>query len=446
VARPRARQAGARDAPHPDGRLVGDPIATVEEQAYHWIALQRMAEILVATGDEAGAGAFASKARALGARWHDAFWMPDEGFYAMALDGDKRQVRSMGSNAGHALAAGLVPREHARACADRLLAGDLFSGWGVRTLSREHPSYNPLAYHLGTVWPVENATFALGFKRYGLDDHLERLAEGLADAAAHFQNFRLPEAIGGLSREQSPIPSLYPQSTSPQAWSASAVIQLVQPSATTRPDARLDYDRSMRTLLLLTLVLGAAAPARAQDLGAARRLFDAGKYQDAINAVAGTPASAPDWQRFVFLEGQARERLADTSGAERAYMRLTASPNAAWQAVGQAATFVMRKDAAQATAAAGRAVAANANLPEAQFELGLAQSLAGDYGAAAAALDKASMLDPMWAPPRYYAGLAYAKIKRVDLLAARFQAFLNLAPQAPERGEVESIMRTIRGR
>lgn len=202
----------------------------------------------------------------------------------------------------------------------------------------------------------------------------------------------------------------------------------------------------MRTLLFLTLVLGAAAPAAAQDLGAARKLFDAGKYQDAINAASGTPAGAPDWQRFVFLKGQARERLGDTAGAERAYMRLIASPDAAWQAVGQSATAVMRKDAAQATAAAGRAVAADANLPEAQYELGLARSIAGDYGAAGAAFDKAAMLDPGWAYPRYYAGLAYAKVKRVDLLAARFQAFLNLAPQAPERGEVESIMRTIRGR
>jgi len=107
-------------------------------------------------------------------RWHEAFWLPDEGFYAMALDPGKRQVASIGSNAGHALAAGIVPVELATRVADRLLAPDLFSGWGVRTLSTDHPSYNPFAYHLGTVWPVEQATFALGFRRYGLDDHLER--------------------------------------------------------------------------------------------------------------------------------------------------------------------------------------------------------------------------------------------------------------------------------
>lgn len=213
---------------YPDGRLVADPIATVEEQVYHSVALQRMGEILLALGDDEGAEHFASKARDLRRRWHEAFWMEDEGFYAMAIGPDKKPVRSIGSNAGHALAAGLVPRQYARRCADRLMAPDLFSGWGVRTLSDQHPSYNPLAYHLGTVWPVENATFALGFKRYGFDDHLERLATGMCDAAAHFMDFRLPEAIGGLGRDQSSLPSVYPKANSPQAWSASAIVLLTQ--------------------------------------------------------------------------------------------------------------------------------------------------------------------------------------------------------------------------
>ena len=213
---------------YPDGRLVENPIATIEEQAFYWLALQRMAEILVALGEEGKADQYAERARRLEEQWSAAFWMPDEAFYAMALGPDKQPVRSVTSNPGHALAAGLVPRERARACADRLMASDMFSGWGVRTLSRDHPSYNPLAYHLGTVWPVENATFALAFKRYGLDNHLERLAAGLWAAAAHFQQFRLPEAIGGHGREETLIPTVYPRSNSPQAWSASAFVQLVQ--------------------------------------------------------------------------------------------------------------------------------------------------------------------------------------------------------------------------
>ncbi|HEX6939199.1 MAG TPA: glycogen debranching N-terminal domain-containing protein [Longimicrobiales bacterium] len=213
---------------YPDGALVENPIATVEEQAYHYIALQRMAEILVALGDDARAADFLRSARRLRVRWDEAFWVDADGFYAMALDPDKRPVRSIGSNAGHALGAGIVPRERARAVADRLMAPDLFSGWGVRTLSAAHPSYNPLGYHLGTVWPVENATFALGFKRYGLDQHVERLATGMFAAAAHFHRLRLPEALGGHGAAESPIPTVYPGANSPQAWSAGAVVQLVQ--------------------------------------------------------------------------------------------------------------------------------------------------------------------------------------------------------------------------
>ncbi len=213
---------------YPNGSLVENPIATVEEQAYHYVALVRMAEILVALDEEEGAEAFVERARLLRERWERAFWVEEDGYYAMALDPQKRQVRSIGSNPGHALGAGLVPREKARRVADRLMAPDLFSGWGVRTLSAEHPSYNPLGYHLGTVWPVENATFALGFKRYGLDDHVERLVTGLLGAAAHFHKLRLPELLAGHDRTESSIPTAYPGSNSPQAWSAGATVQLVQ--------------------------------------------------------------------------------------------------------------------------------------------------------------------------------------------------------------------------
>ncbi len=105
---------------------------------------------------------------------------------------------------------------------------DLFTGWGGRTLSKAHPSYNPLGYHLGTIWPVEHATFALGFKRYGLDDHLERLVTGLFHAARHFCQLRLPELVAGHGTDERAVPGLYPQACSPQAWSASATIQLFQ--------------------------------------------------------------------------------------------------------------------------------------------------------------------------------------------------------------------------
>jgi len=213
---------------YPDGRIVDNPIATVEEQAFYWLALQRMAEILVALGEETRAEEFAQRAQRLREQWHDTFWMPNHRFYAIAIGPDKQRVESIASNPGHALAAGLVPIDRAEQCAARLMAPDMFSGWGIRTLSSEHPSYNPLAYHLGTVWPVENATFALGFKRYGLDAHLERLADGVFAAVAHFRGCRLPEALGGHGREETPIPTIYPRSNAPQAWSASALVLFVQ--------------------------------------------------------------------------------------------------------------------------------------------------------------------------------------------------------------------------
>jgi glycogen debranching enzyme len=214
---------------YPDGSLVENPIATVDEQAFHYLALQRMAEILVALDEEPEeVDRLLARAAALRVAFDRAFWLPDEGFYAVALDPGKHPVASITSNPIHALGAGMIPRERALATADRLLAPDLFSGWGIRTLSTEHPSYNPFAYHLGAVWPVENATAALGFKRYGFDDHVERLASGLVAAMAHCSGGRLPEALTGHDRDELDHPLAYPGGNSPQAWSASATIQLVQ--------------------------------------------------------------------------------------------------------------------------------------------------------------------------------------------------------------------------
>lgn len=211
-----------------DGSIVPDPISTIEENAYHFIALQRMAEILLVLGDEAGSEHFLAEARQLYERVNDRFWLEDEQYYAPALDPDKRPVRSITSNPGHALAAGIIAPERARAVADRLLADDLFSGWGIRTLSAKHPSYNPFAYHLGTVWPVETATIALGCKRYGLEDHAERLLTALFDATPHFAELRLPEALAGHPRQLGTAPSVYPKANAPQAWSASAIVQFIQ--------------------------------------------------------------------------------------------------------------------------------------------------------------------------------------------------------------------------
>jgi glycogen debranching enzyme len=147
----------------------------------------------------------------------------------MGVGPDGRLIRAIGSNAGHCLASGILDRSRAERVADRLMQPDLFSGWGVRTLSTGNPAYNPYSYHRGSVWPVEQGTFALGFFRYGLMKPLERLAKAQFEAAGLFDLYRLPEVLSGHARSVAlPFPALYPRSNSPQAWSSSALFSFVQ--------------------------------------------------------------------------------------------------------------------------------------------------------------------------------------------------------------------------
>lgn len=212
-----------------NGRFVEPPIATCEEQAYVYQAKFILAEVLWSLGNRNEAKRLFGEARDLKERFNAAFWMEDEGFYAMGLDAEKRQIKAVGSNPGHCLACGIVPDERARRVAVRLFEPDLWSGWGVRTLSDRNPAYNPYSYHRGSVWPVEHGTFALAFMRYGLWDELHRLVRAQFEAAALFEHYRLPEVFGGHARtDAQPFPAFYPQANSPQAWSASAVFCFVQ--------------------------------------------------------------------------------------------------------------------------------------------------------------------------------------------------------------------------
>jgi glycogen debranching enzyme len=220
------------------GRNVDNPIAASELQGYHYAALRHGAFAFAAAGDRAFAAGMVARASALRRRFHPAFWMPEQGCYAMALGPDKRQVRSVNSNDGHLLATGIVPPSVAPAVAGRLLAPDMFSGWGIRTLSADNPAYNPFSYHRGSVWPVEAGTIGLGLARYGRVEELHRLAEATFAAAALFEGHRLPEVISGLPRDPAhPHPGVYPEACSPQAWSASAIIALTQAILTLRPAA-----------------------------------------------------------------------------------------------------------------------------------------------------------------------------------------------------------------
>jgi glycogen debranching enzyme len=212
-----------------DGHSVEPPLATCEEQGFVYVAKLFFSELLgwLHRGDEAKV--LRREAADLKARFADAFWMEDERFLAMAVDGRDRPVRGIGSNAGHALAAGIVAREHIPAVADRLLAEDLFSGWGIRTLSTHNPAYNPFSYHRGSVWPVEQGPFALGFMRFGLHGHAERLSRAVFECARLFEAQRLPEVLSGHPRDEThPFPALYPGACAPQAWSASTLFCLLQ--------------------------------------------------------------------------------------------------------------------------------------------------------------------------------------------------------------------------
>jgi glycogen debranching enzyme len=228
------------------GRGVDNPVAPCEVQGYVYAGKQQYAMALALAMRKFGeAKRLLSDAASLKQRFNDAFWMPDEGFIAYALDPQKVQVRSITSNPAHCLATGIVDGRYARAVTERMLLPDMFSGWGVRTLSSDHPSFNPFSYHLGTVWPVEAATVAFGMKRYGFHDEANRVAQGMFEVAALFPHHRLPEVIGGYQRDdEHPHPEMYPQSQSPQAWSASAIPLLVQSMLGLRPFA------PMRLLLI----------------------------------------------------------------------------------------------------------------------------------------------------------------------------------------------------
>jgi glycogen debranching enzyme len=162
-------------------------------------------------------------------RFNDAFWMEKQGFYALGLDSYRHQIKSIASNPAHLLATGIIARDRAKAIAQRLLEPDMFSGWGIRTLSSKHPAYNPYSYHRGSVWPVEHGSFAVGLMRYGLIEELHKIAKAIFDAAALYDFHRLPECFGGHPRDgEHPFPALYPKTNWPQAWSASSVFSIMQ--------------------------------------------------------------------------------------------------------------------------------------------------------------------------------------------------------------------------
>lgn len=212
-----------------DGRQVDPPISTCEEQAFVYVAKLRMSEMLWFMGDHDLARRYFHEASELKKRFNDRFWMPDKKFFALGLDPHRKQIKSISSNPGHLLACGIVDKEFARPVAQRLLKKDMFSGWGVRTLSSEHPAFDPFSYHRGSIWPVEHGSFAMGMMRFGLMDELHTIARAIFETSTLFDYNRLPECFSGHARdEEHPFPALYPKTNWPQAWSAASVFAILQ--------------------------------------------------------------------------------------------------------------------------------------------------------------------------------------------------------------------------
>jgi len=212
---------------HADGSLAAPPIALAEVQAYAYGAYTGAAVLAAALGKADRAEELTGKAEALKDQFDAAFWLDELGIYALALDGAKRPLRVVSSNAGHALFAGIAKPERAARVADTLLSSAAYSGWGIRTAAAGEARYNPMSYHNGSVWPHDNALIALGFARYGLKAPALRVLEGLFGAAQSFTLRRLPELFCGFPRRDNAGPTAYPLACAPQAWSAAAVFALL---------------------------------------------------------------------------------------------------------------------------------------------------------------------------------------------------------------------------
>ncbi|MDO8107850.1 glycogen debranching N-terminal domain-containing protein [Isoptericola sp. b441] len=210
-----------------DGRPAEPPIALCEVQGYVYAAFRARSEMAAVLGDAAGARRWDERAARLREAFDARFWLPARGYLALGLDGAKRPIDALTSNAGHCLWSGIVLPERSGALAEQLVGARMFTGWGVRTLASDMAAYNPVSYHNGSVWPHDNALLAAGLMRYGHVDAAQRVAIGVLEAADAFDG-RLPELFCGFDREEFATPVPYPTSCSPQAWASAAPLSLVR--------------------------------------------------------------------------------------------------------------------------------------------------------------------------------------------------------------------------
>jgi glycogen debranching enzyme len=226
-----------------DGSLAQPPIWLVEVQCYVYLAKVALANLYDRAGESERATQLRDQAEGLRARFNRDFWVEERQFYALALQAQNRPADAVSSNPGQALWTGIIDPKNARPTADRVMSDGMFSGWGIRTLSSKEPRYNPIGYHLGTVWPHDNSLIAAGFRRYGFDLEACRVFTAIVEAAQHFEHYRLPEVFAGFERESYGVPVRYPVACHPQAWATGAVPYLIQAVLGLTPEA---FERRLR--------------------------------------------------------------------------------------------------------------------------------------------------------------------------------------------------------
>jgi glycogen debranching enzyme len=287
---------------YPDGTLVRGPKALCELQGYVYDAWLRMAEIYDELDNKRRANTLRKKAAVLFKKFNETFWDEESDFYAFALDGEKKKVLSVASNVGQCLWSGIIAPERAQSVVKRLMRKDMWSGWGIRTLSANHPSFNPYNYQTGAVWPHDNSLIALGMRRYGFATEAAAVARDISGAAAHFLLNQLPELYGGLQRDPTSFPVQYLGANVPQAWAAGTPFLLLQAMLGLQQDAprgKLYVDPALPDWLPdVTLT----------NLGLGRRRFDIRFWRD---------GGKTQWQ---VLKGN-HDAVAGRSYASRSHLR-----------------------------------------------------------------------------------------------------------------------------
>jgi glycogen debranching enzyme len=215
---------------HADGRLAKGPIALCEVQGYAYAAKRLAAQCARRLGHDGAAASLDQAADALAVKFEESFWSEDLGLYVLALDGDKQPCKVRSSNAGQVLWTGIASPARAERVADAMISAEFFSGWGVRTIAKNEPRFNPMSYHNGSIWPHDNALVAFGLARYGFKKHVEKVFEATFAAATYMELRRLPELYCGFRRRRGAGPTLYPVACSPQAWASGSLFMMIEAS------------------------------------------------------------------------------------------------------------------------------------------------------------------------------------------------------------------------